>query len=173
MLIRAATLHDVPALARLSAAAFSAKFAHLYPAEVHAAFVAETYDEGSIRGLVEDRAVRTWVIDDGGLLAYAMLCAPGLPHPEAVSGIELKRFYTAPDVTGRGLGGRLMDAVVIPAAEAAAGDAWLGVYSDNAGAQRFYARYGFVRVGEYEFPVGPMRDREFIMRRVKAGARGH
>ena len=42
---------------------------------------------------------------------------------------------------------------------------WLGVYSENEGAQRFYARYGFEHAGEYEYPVGEARDREFIYRR--------
>ena len=31
---------------------------------------------------------------------------------------------------------------------------WIGVWSENLGAQRFYARHGFEKVGEYEFIVG-------------------
>ena len=44
-------------------------------------------------------------------------------------------------------------------------DLWIGVWSQNFGAQRFYARYGFGKVGDYEFPVGRVRDHEFILRR--------
>ena len=47
---------------------------------------------------------------------------------------------------------------------------WIGVWSENLGAQRFYARYGFHKVGEYEFPVGETRDREFILRRASSSA---
>ena len=43
---------------------------------------------------------------------------------------------------------------------------WIGVWSENLGAQRFYARHGFAKAGEYEFPVGRVRDREFILRRT-------
>lgn len=171
MHIRAATPHDIPALARLSAESFSAKFAHLYPPEIHAAFVAATYNDDAIAALVTDPTIQTWLVDDGtALLAYAMLCPPGLPHPDATAGLELKRLYTAPGATGQGLGTRLMTEIVIPAANAAAGDTWIGVYSDNHAAQRFYARHGFLKVGEYEFPVGPLRDREFILRRKNASA---
>jgi ribosomal protein S18 acetylase RimI-like enzyme len=60
-----------------------------------------------------------------------------------------------------------METVAVPAFEAAPGHAWLGVYSENPGAQRFYTRYGFMKVGEYEFPVGPLRDREFIFSRKR------
>ena len=45
---------------------------------------------------------------------------------------------------------------------------WIGVWSENFGAQRFYARHGFDQVGEYEFLVGKQRDREFIYRRKPA-----
>ena len=48
---------------------------------------------------------------------------------------------------------------------------WVGVWSENFGAQRFYARHGFERVGTYAFPVGRVRDLEFILRRpAQAGA---
>ena len=173
MHIRPATPPDVPALARLSADAFSAKFAHLYPPEIHAAFIADTYNHQAIAALVQNPAIQTWLVDDGtALLAYAMLCPPSLPHPEATSGLELKRLYTAPDATGQGLGTRLMTEIVIPAANAAEGDTWLGVYADNHEAQRFYARHGFIHAGEYEFPVGPIRDREFILRRPSPSPAG-
>jgi ribosomal protein S18 acetylase RimI-like enzyme len=42
---------------------------------------------------------------------------------------------------------------------------WIGVWSMNHGAQRFYGRYGFGKVGEYLFPVGGTRDHEFILSR--------
>jgi ribosomal protein S18 acetylase RimI-like enzyme len=42
---------------------------------------------------------------------------------------------------------------------------WIGVWSQNFGAQRFYGRHGFEKVGNYEFLVGSVRDPEFILRR--------
>ena len=42
---------------------------------------------------------------------------------------------------------------------------WLGVWSGNGRAQRFYGRYGFSQVGDYDYPVGETRDHEFILRR--------
>ena len=42
---------------------------------------------------------------------------------------------------------------------------WVGVWSENHGAQRFYQRYGFAKAGEYLFPVGSQRDLEFVLRR--------
>ena len=42
---------------------------------------------------------------------------------------------------------------------------WIGVWSENLGAQRLYARRGFEQVGTYAFAVGRVRDHEFILRR--------
>jgi len=47
---------------------------------------------------------------------------------------------------------------------------WMGVWSENFGAQRFYARYGFSKVGTYAFPVGKVFDLEFILRRPPTAA---
>ena len=54
------------------------------------------------------------------------------------------------------------------AARAMACDAiQLSVWSGNLGAQRFYARHGFSKVGEHTFPVGRVVDLEFTLRREK------
>ena len=42
---------------------------------------------------------------------------------------------------------------------------WIGVWSENHGARRFYARHGFKKVGEYGFHVGDTIDQEYILRR--------
>ncbi len=171
--VRRATEADVAGLARLAAAAFGAKFGPLYPPAVLEAYLAKTYSEAATAALVRDPAAAVWVVTHGTALSgYAVLGPCRLPHAEVTAScLELRRLYTAPEATGMGVGTRLMEAVVMPAMAAAAaqgGDGWIGVYSGNEGAQRFYARWGFERVGEYEFPVGPVRDREFILRRQHA-----
>jgi RimJ/RimL family protein N-acetyltransferase len=42
---------------------------------------------------------------------------------------------------------------------------YVGVWSGNSGAQRLYGRFGFEKIGEYDFPVGEHLDREYILRR--------
>ena len=69
---------------------------------------------------------------------------------------------------GDGWGGRLMDTAMDWLERDGPRTLWVGVWSENTGAQRFYARRGFVPVGEYLFHVGEARDREFILRRPAA-----
>lgn len=169
--IRPATAADAPELAGLAGTTVRVKFGHLYPPAVLEAFLAETYTVDKTLDLIRDEAV--WVVDGGSrLLGYAVIRPCKLPHPDVTPGcMELRRLYTAPDLTGAGIGTRLMQAVVVPAMERTAGDGWLGVFSGNLDAQRFYARFGFIKAGEYEFPVGPIRDREFILRRPRGWQR--
>jgi len=47
---------------------------------------------------------------------------------------------------------------------------YIGVWSGNHKAQRFYARHGFRVVGGYEYVVGDTRDQELIMSRDEAAA---
>jgi len=65
-----------------------------------------------------------------------------------------------------GWGGKLFAAAEHWLLESGPRTLWIGVWSENLGAQRFYGRHGFVRAGEYEFPVGRVRDLEFILRRT-------
>jgi len=87
-------------------------------------------------------------------------------HPEVTAGCgEIKRIYVLDEAQGEGLGKRLMDEALAWLAAEGRAPVWLGVWSGNLSAQRFYDRYGFAKVGEYGFHVGTQIDHEFIMRR--------
>jgi ribosomal protein S18 acetylase RimI-like enzyme len=83
--------------------------------------------------------------------------------------LELKRIYFVAGRQGGGLGGRLFDEVMAWMERDGPRDLWIGVWSENFGAQRFYGRRGFEKVGEYGFRVGRTVDHEFILKR-HAGA---
>jgi diamine N-acetyltransferase len=168
--IRRAGVDDAQTLSALSVATFRAAFAHLYPPADLAAFLEEAYAVERSRAQLADQQVATWLMETAGeAIGYAMAGPCGLPHPEVtpVCG-ELKRIYLLPDWQGGGRGSRLL-ATALGWLEARApgppAALWIGVWSQNLGAQRLYERLGFAKVGEYEFKVGETRDREFILRR--------
>ncbi len=159
----------IPALAALAAGTFTATFGHLYPAEDLKAFLESSYNHDALLAETQDpRYFWRMAWDDEKALGY-LQCGPvGLPHAEADPARhgELKRLYVDPAAQGRGLGKTLMTAAMDHLA-ATYGDApqWIGVWSENHRAQALYGAYGFVQVGAYEFPVGRIRDHEFILRR--------
>jgi ribosomal protein S18 acetylase RimI-like enzyme len=158
---------DAAALATLGADTFREAFGHLYPPEDLAAFLAETHTPAAWLSLLRDPALRTWVAEvDARLVGYALAGPSKLPHPEVTANAgELMRLYVANSQQGRGLGRRLLDESLAWLETSGRDALWIGVYSENHRAIAIYQSRGFERAGEYEFPVGKTRDREFILRR--------
>lgn len=171
-IIRPAQPEDAEALAALKLATFRETFLEgfgiPYPPVDLARFEAETYSAARVSREIADARHATWVCQaaDGALVAYAH-CGPcKLPHPDVTdrSG-ELYQIYLRRSVQGLGLGKQLLDRSLAWIAQTYPGPQWLGVWSGNLKAQRFYAAMGFRKVGDYHFMVGDHRDDEFIYRR--------
>jgi GNAT superfamily N-acetyltransferase len=173
--IRRAGVDDAATLSALSAATFKATFAHLYPPEDLAAFLAEAYALERSRSTLADPAYGVWLMEAGAAgdeaVGYALAGPCSLPHPEVTPDCgELKRIYMRADWQGGGRGSRLLSLALAWLESETTGDLWIGVWSQNLGAQRLYGRLGFERAGEYQFRVGRVLDDEFILRRRRAGA---
>lgn len=166
MILREATPADVSALSALAIASFNAKFAHLYSTENLTAFLTENLSEPAITAELVNpgRVYRLAEGDDGALLGYAKIgLTCGFPdHARGSRVMELKQLYTAPEATGKGIGGALMDWAMDQFAARAADEAQLSVYAHNEGAHRFYRRYGFDKVADITFKVGDQLDPEFL-----------
>lgn len=166
--IRRAGPADAETLSALGARTFVDTFAHLYDRSDLEAYLAEAYSLERTRADLADPAKASWLVEvDGTAVGYAMAGPCGLPHDDVTpaSG-ELKRIYFMKDRQGGGLGKRLFGEVMTWLQKDGPRDVWIGVWSENHGAQRFYGRHGFEKVGEYGFPVGKTVDLEFILRRT-------
>lgn len=172
MELRRAVPADAVTLSALSAACFSETFGHLYPPEDLAHFLHEAYSVPEWASLLCDGAYATWLlVDDGVAVGYATAGACTLPHDDVQPGDgELKRLYVLRGHQNGGWGGRLFDAAMQWLHREGPRTLWIGVWSENFGAQRFYARHGFERIGAYDFVVGGTRDHEFILRRPASTA---
>jgi ribosomal protein S18 acetylase RimI-like enzyme len=165
LVLREATAADVPALAALGRDSFTATFGHLYAASDLAAFLAETHDEAAVaRRLADPARVYRLAEVDGALAGYVQLVvAGGLDYPTgAARPVTLSQLYCAPAATGRGIGAALLAWALAEARARGADEMRLSVWSGNHGAQRFYARHGFVHVADIDFWVGNHRDDEFL-----------
>lgn len=170
--IRRATLEDAAALAELGTRTFIDTFGHLYAAADLDVFLEENHTEAAYARALADPRYALWIAErDGRAIGYAQAGPCGLPHPEvAPADGELKRLYVSREVQSGGIGARLFAQALEWLERDGPRTLWLSVWSENVGAQRFYARHGFAKAGEYEFLVGRQRDREFIYRRDPAAA---
>jgi GNAT superfamily N-acetyltransferase len=165
--IRRAGPADAEALAAVGAAAFSEAFAHLYPPEDLAAFLAEAYGVARARADLGHPAKAAWLVEaDGRAVGHALAGPCKLPHPEVTPACgELDRLYLLGAWQAGGVGSRLLAEALAWLEKDGPRRIWIGVWSQNHAAQRLYARHGFEVVGTYEFIVGESRDHELIMRR--------
>ena len=171
--IRRANVVDAEVLSELGARTFSEAFGHLYNPDDLSAFMADAYSvETTQRDLADPRRA-LWLVEAGGeAIGYALAGPCDLPHGEVTPACgELKRIYFVHGRQGGGLGQRLFAEVMAWLQSEGPRSVWIGVWSGNFGAQRFYTRHGFEQVGEYGFKVGRTVDREFILRRQKAAFR--
>lgn len=166
--IRRADVADAQAVAEIGARTFSETFAHLYPPEDLAGFLAEAYSLDQTKADLADPKKAIWVVETGGqIVGYALAGPCALPHADVTPACgELKRFYLLKSSQNGGVGGRLFAEVMAWLERDGPRDLWIGVWSENLRAQKFYARHGFAKVGEYGFKVGSTVDHEFILRRV-------
>lgn len=165
--IRRATPADAEGLVALSRSTFTETFGHLYnPADL-SVFLHDAYDLHKHKKLLADPAYAVWLLLDASStpVGYALAGPCALPHPDVQpEDRELKRLYILADYQSGGYGSQLIEHVLDWVGPRTA---WLGVWSENYAAQRFYNRYGFTKAGEYYFRVGEHRDFEFIFCRPR------
>lgn len=166
--IRRATAADAPGMAELGAATFDETFGHLYPPEDLQAFLATNHTPESWSRTLADPQRGIWVAEhrNGRKIGFMVVGACKLPVQdlENTAG-EIQQLYVLAEFHNLRLGTRLMNTGLEWLASQGRVPLYVGVWSENYGAQRFYERYGFSKVGEYGFPVGKTVDREFILKR--------
>jgi ribosomal protein S18 acetylase RimI-like enzyme len=165
--IRRAGAADAEALAAIGVATFLETFGHLYPQRDLEHYLHEAYNLARTEADLADPAKASWLVEvDGQVVGYATAGPCALPHPDVTAGCgEVKRIYVARTHQGSGLAARLFSEATAWLERDGPRPIWLGVWSENHRALKFYARHGFQKAGEYDFHVGDTVDREYILRR--------
>ena len=166
--LRAPKQSDVSSLAALGRNSFVAAFGTLYDPEDLSRFLDEVYSEPVIAAELADPLLFHRLAFSGDKLAgFCKLRFPSgyAHHSDARRPMALQQLYTDPAMTGLGIGARLMEWALDMARECTADAIQLSVWSGNTGAQRFYARHGFVKIADIDFWVGEHRDDELLLER--------
>jgi ribosomal protein S18 acetylase RimI-like enzyme len=166
IIIRRASGTDAEQLARLGAETFTETFGHLYPQRDLTVYLQNNHAPAHYAAWATDPTYAVFIAERRGqAIGYALAGPCQLPHPDVTINCgELRRLYVRRSAQGLGLGRRLLDEA-LNWLERPGRRLWLGVWSENHGAQRLYARYGFTAVGRYEFSVGDSRDLDFVFAR--------
>ena len=188
-MLRRATPEDAEALSALASTCFTQTFGHLYAPDDLERFIHEAYSPEVLRAELAGPKRATWLLfleeseaeatapertearpaSEGKLIGYVTVCPAHLPHPDVKpTGGEVQRLYLLREYQGDGRGSRMLEHALNWLEADGPRTLWIGVWSENYGAQKLYGRYGFTKVGEYSFMVGDHADREFILRRDAA-----
>lgn len=166
--IRRVTVAEADKLSDLSTATFTETFGHLYLPQDLQAFLSESHSPDAWARKLVDPGIAAWIaeLEDGAPVGFiaAGTCKLPIENREPSAG-EIQQLYVLAKYHNLRLGSELMDIGLEWLAEQGRDPLYIGVWSENLGAQRFYERYGFRKVGEYGFPVGATVDREFILKR--------
>ncbi|KAG0279943.1 hypothetical protein BGZ96_001764 [Linnemannia gamsii] len=169
MNLRQATADDASVLAELGALTFTHTFGAMYTPKDLQDFLTTTYTVEKHLVPLADSRESFWLVEDesGQAMAFGWAGACHLPVDNLESNAgQIKRIYVHPDHQGKKLGSRLIKRMLDWLGDEGFEHLYIGVWSENYGAHRLYARYGFEKFAEYDFPVGDHVDREFIFKRA-------
>jgi ribosomal protein S18 acetylase RimI-like enzyme len=192
VVFRAVTLEEAKKVCNFGKREMIRTFGHLYTnddfeAYLSDAYRAETYEEWInskehfVYGAYLDALKADLLGDvvpsdkeDDEMVAYVLAgpCDLPLPAQELKAGVaapggEIKRMYAHPRTFGSGISDELIRNALtwLRSGEGMQNrDIYLGVYSENPRAIKFYEKHNFQICGEYQFPVGKQLDRELIMK---------
>ncbi len=159
-------VQDAQRLQLIGRATFLETFAGVLDGGAISAHCENAHSAASYEALLNAGAI-AWlatIAPGGAPIGYAMLAPSDLPIANRNgTDLELKRIYLLHRFQGMRLGQKLLAAAEETARHARAERLLLGVYADNASAQAFYRRSGFVDAGRRKFKVGQTYYDDVIM----------
>ncbi|KAJ3311710.1 hypothetical protein HDV04_003855 [Boothiomyces sp. JEL0838] len=160
---RNAVESDAEKLVAFSAKTFTDTFGHIYqPIDLEAFLNNHTVE--TALGWMKESFVYL-ALDGDEIAGFVTAGTCGLPFKDVTKeNGEIKKLYVDKPYFGTGIAQVLFNKAMEWTQSNYPGDVYLGVFSENVRAQKFYKKYGFEQVGTYLYPVGNHNDLEFIFR---------
>lgn len=166
IVVRQASSDDVEAAYALAMRTFIETWAASYHPRDLGAYLTKNLTVEGTRAWLLDPHCALWFAERGGVpIGFAAAGPCGLPVPEAPERAgELAKLYVVREAQKTGAGTLLLEEA-LAWLDAHYAPLFIGVWSENYGAHRLYARYGFVKAHDYFYRVGEQADAEWILRR--------
>jgi ribosomal protein S18 acetylase RimI-like enzyme len=144
LIIEAATHADIPEIIASADALVASDAGRYDPGATNLGWAAQTGEAYCVALLESDDNLVLLARDGDTVVGHLVgrLNGPGSVHPIRVAELESIHVYAAH--RGKGVGNRLVTAFFAWAAGKGAQRASVTAYVENAGAQRFYGRHGFL-----------------------------
>jgi ribosomal protein S18 acetylase RimI-like enzyme len=93
----------------------------------------------------------------------AVYDSPCVDIADLTATAEIQKLYIRPKFHGKEIAYKLMTTAIAEVTKPGIETIWLGVYSDNIRAKKFYAKFGFHVVGKTYFTMGSEKHLDDIM----------
>jgi diamine N-acetyltransferase len=165
--VRVGTREDASLLAELGARTFRQSSPNTAYEDVES-YVGENFTRENLMMCLRAKNTTALILEKCGQeIGYALL-SPGTPPDQllrAPHSIQIKWFYILEEWTGHKLGGALMARSLEHVKYSGFETIGLTVWRNNERAIRFYKRWGFRKVGVYDFVVGRDIQEDFLLLR--------
>lgn len=164
ILIRPATVSDIPALATLAAATFYDTYAAFNTVEDMDKYISNYFNVNTLQDELHDPAVVVLMAYSGTeAVGYTKLNDTGSSYIPEIPAMEIARYYVSASAQGSGIGKAMMDTVMKIAAQRDKKALWLGVWQRNSRAVDIYTHLGFRIVGTTTFTLGDDVQEDYVM----------
>lgn len=166
MHFRQVHIEDLEELQKISKRSFIDAYAHLNTASNMDAYVSKAFSlEQLSHELNSPDSTFYFAYIDNQLVAYLKLNCTTLDVEHASKkAFEIQRIYVLEAFQGQGIGSQLIAKSIELAKERSLDYIWLGVWSKNKQAFKFYQRMGFKKFDEYVFQFGDEAQIDFLMK---------
>jgi len=163
-IIRKAEISDSSELAKLAKNCFVETFGGLYSKENLEFHLNKTCSEKYFSEAFKVDQTLVAQSKMGNLIGYIKFGELGFEVDDKVANsVEIHRLYVLAKEHKKKIGTSLMNEALDHIYRSGVEALYLSVYEDNIIAQKFYRKYGFEKIGEYDYLVGSHVDREYIM----------
>jgi diamine N-acetyltransferase len=173
MEIRVATPVDAAVLSEIASATFPLACPPHTTQDAIADFISTNFAVTNFDSYLADSNRVLFLAEESGeAIGYAMLVLGEPADPDVIAAVtlrptsELSKLYVLPGHHGGGVSVALVASAVDSARAGGRAGMWLGVSEENARANAFYEKSGFVRVGVKKFLVGERWEDDFVRERA-------
>jgi len=164
---RKANESDIELLSALAQLCFTDTFGHLYEEKHLLNHLDQTCSPDFFYNALQHNVIILAETKEKVLIGYIKVGEVEVPLESCpAEAKEIHRLYIHPEFKRNNVGSALMHHALGDVIFKTAEHCYLSVYQANRVAQKFYHKFGFNIIGEYDYYVGPHIDREYIMHKT-------
>lgn len=163
--IRQADVSDFKVISALAITTFYEAYFEQDPSINLADYVTDSFSLKKVKYELEDENSTFFIAEmDKKAVGYAKLRENSeVDCVKNENSVELQRIYILDKVKGKNVGKMLMRRCFDEAKQKGFDTLWLGVWSQNFSAQKFYGKLGFEQIGEMQFEYGSNIETNFVL----------